>query len=577
MYNLAQQFEHLSQLDQQLALPVDLLQAPAEWREYLHDPRLALPGEWLRTLPAPVERADFALQLGLMLGQQVEQHGHLDPALSKALAPMWLTFAASGLRDWAVWQISRHPLRLILEQLIGTGRAFCLTEHAATRQYLQHIHSRLQSLARQTLLDNSLETCIPALKSVLDLLQQVRDQQLEADKRLLEQRSQNARSTHAHSAVSRAIRHAVLGQPVSAVIIDFLDQYWRKYLYTVYLRFGMEDEHWKQGLSDIELLVHLTSFAPPDELKSKQKTVIAPLLDRLQQALNQIHLPPGIGIGFTQELTTILKGRARNHPDAGLPLGEWPEDEDDNDYAEPSRSPIFTDDGPVLGQTVMVNMPDKPERARVIEVDHSQDEILIADFTGHLVLAITHQQWHRHREAGDVSPCPDHHVFDFLQLELSPLVDAMIQYHESMLASRKAVTRKKREAEMAANIAERKKADANARAERLVAQRAEQLRQQQTDKALGIIAQLRSGALVQIADARGAMRPCYLAMVHAEKDQYVFVDRQGQKVAEHGREDLSRLLLEEKLKIMESGSALDSALKGLIADRRQFLQEEGGE
>ena len=576
MQTLAEQFEHLNQLDQRLHASVSALQAPKAWLDYLQHPLLASPGEWLRQLPEPQTRFDYALRLGLLLGHQVEQHGHLDPALMKALAPMWLTFAASGLRDWAVWQVSRHPLRLILEQLVQIGRCYCPSEHAAARQFTQHLHGRLQTLAKQTLENNDLEASIPVLKSVLDLLQQLRDQQLEADKRLLEQRSQQARSTHAHSAVSRAIRHAVLGQPVSAVIIDFLDQHWRKYLYTVYLRFGMNDARWQQGLQDIELMVHLSSFASAEELKAKQKSVLAPLLKRLTEALNQIHLPPGIALGFTQEFTDILKGRARNHPAAGLPLGEWPEDEDLADQDRRS-APAYSDDGPTLGQTIIINLPNKPERARVIEVDHSHDEILLADFGGQLVLATDHGQWHRHREHGELTPCPEHHPFDFLQMELSPVIDALIQHNENLLAQQKNKRRQQREAEIAASIEQRKQADATARAARIATQQAEHKRQEQLQKAKQIVSQLRSGALVQLPDSRGVSRPCYLALIDAEKSLHVFVDRQGKKLAELDLDALSKLLLEEKLKIMESGSALDSALKGLIAERRQFLQEEDGE
>lgn len=576
MQTLAEQFEHLNQLDQRLHTSVAALQAPKTWLDLLNHPMLATPGEWLQQLPEPQTRFDYALRLGLLLGHQVERYGHLNPALQKALSPMWLTFAASGLRDWAVWQVSRHPLRLILEQLVQMGRSYCPSGSKAARQFSQHLHNRLQALAQQTLKNNDLETSIPALKSVLDLLQQVREQQLEADKRLLEQRSQQSRTTHAHSAVSRAIRHAVLGQPVSAVIIDFLDQHWRKYLYTVYLRFGMNDAHWQQGLKDIELMVHLSSFASAEELKAKQKSVLAPLLTRITEALNQIHLPPGIALGFTQELTTILKGRARNMPDAGLPLGEWPE-EDESAEEDKRSAPAYSDDGPVLGQTIIVNMPDKPERARVIEVDHSQDEILLADFGGQLVLATNHGQWHRHRENGELTPCQEHHVFDFLQMELSPLIHALIQHNENLLVKQKNKRRQQREAEIAASIEQRKQADASARATRIATQQAEQKRQEQLQKARQIVSQLRSGALVQLPDNRGVSRPCYLAMVDAEKSLNVFVDRQGKKLAELDLDALAKLLLEEKLKIMESGSALDSALKGLIAERRQFLQEEDGE
>lgn len=572
MNTLTQQFEHLAKLEQQLSLDEAHLNPPESWAALLDALALGSPQQFQASLPLPESRADYALLMAIRLAVQIEQHAQLDEDLLGQLGPLWLVFACHGLRDWAVWQIARHPLRLTLDQIIGMSRSFQITEHAATQQYLQHLHTRLRNLARISLRHNTLEASLPALKSILDLLQQVRDQQREADKRVLELQAQTARSSHAHSAVSRAIRHNVLGQPVSALIVNFIDQHWRKYLYTVYLRHGMESVEWQQGLDDIRVMIEVGSFLPPDELKAKRKTLISPLIKRIEQAMTQIHLSEGVAIMFIQEFSDLVRARERNMPDAGLPLGDLPDHESDHDT--PTHASGMDDHSIISGQIVWVRHKGVQKRARVIDVDLSHDQILLADFTGHLIAQFTQREWQRLREQADVAVIPEMSIFDFIQLDLPPFVNAVIELSENEIKRHRTAHRAKREAEIAANIEQRKKQEANERAKRIADAKESQHREVQQQLALQKIEALRSGALVQLLDSRAQLRPCYLAMINTEKDQYVFVDRQGKKFATHTRQELAQLFCEQNLRIMESGSALDSALQGLITERRQYLQED---
>jgi len=69
------------------------------------------------------------------------------------------------------------------------------------------------------------------------------------------------------------------------------------------------------------------------------------------------------------------------------------------------------------------------------------------------------------------------------------------------------------------------------------------------------------------------MRKCKLAAKIPHKNIYIFVDRQGKKLAELKTQELDRLLAHGDLVVLESGTLTDSVLKSLISNTREQKNE----
>jgi hypothetical protein len=223
---------------------------------------------------------------------------------------------------------------------------------------------------------------------------------------------------------------------------------------------------------------------------------------------------------------------------------------------------------------VLLDCEGETRRGRIIDIDWSQDQILIGDFTGHLLASLSQRQYLQAREQQRFQLIPELSVFEETEPDLVPGVNALLLHSEQELKRRRHQQRSRREAEIEASITARRQQEASQRAEKIAKARAAQLRAQLEAAADQKIASLRSGALVQLGDAAGQLRPCYLALIDDDNDQYLFVDRQGRKLATHTRAELVQQLCDEQFKVMESGSALDHALQDLITERRQYLQED---
>ena len=558
------------------------------WRELLAAGAFAEPATLSRALGKGRDRNSIALLLAAQLAEQTAAGGELDDHFMQALQPFWFAVATVNLTDWQFWHSPRQPLRRVLHQLLLLGRGYSPSAHPATVQFPQRLQIRLQAMAEHAVAGVGSAQLLQSLKSLYALLRQTHELQRQSDHRLLEQEELNRRSLNAQTQVSRVIRQAVWGQPVPASVVSFLDETWRKYLYLLHLRGGMQDPVWQRAVTDIRLMVWLGSEASPQQLGDAVKGELPGLLRRIREALALTRTEPSAQ-NFPEVFAALLAARARNVPDAGLPLGELP-DEPDDALAEPSNS--RTDHLPARGSCLLLKRgEDDWLRVRVIAAPPQRDYLLLADFAGSRVAALSPAEWQQAMQEDRLRRLSDQDPVQQLLPRLPTLLQPLLEGAAEERARRKALAeqqereaaveaKRRREADREAAFELRKQQEASERAERIAEGRrrakAEALLAQQQAKGRAIIASLRGGALVELRREEGQFRACYLAMIRASDQHYIFVDRQGRKVAELNHDALLQQLLEDGLRVIESGSALDNTLQNLVSERRQFLSDEDG-
>ena len=560
---------------------------PPNWRDLLAAEAFAEPAALIRAMQPAKTRADAALLLAATLALQVQDSDELDPHYGQAMRPFWFAVATASLHDWQFWHSPRQPLRRLLHQLLLTGRSYSLSAHPASVQFPQRLFSRLGNLAEHAIAGAGPDNLLPLLKSLYSLLRNVHDQQRISDHRLLEQEDQSRRSQFAHADSGRAIRQLVWGQPVPASVVEFLDDTWRKYLQLLHLKVGMQHPLWQQAIQDIRLMVWLGSEASAEQVSQSVSGDLPGLLRRIREALAQVRADEA-GQHFPETFAALLAARARSLPDAGLPLGELDDDPDDHN-ADRQPNPVGT--GPERGESLLLRFGETWRRVRVVNSAHDRSYVLMADFAGSRVAAFTASELQALLQDDKARRLPDNDPVIAMLPRLPGLLRSLLDdaadhqarqrehaVHQQQQAALQA--KRQRETDRAAEFAQRKQADATDRADRIAAgrQQAEQaaLFAEQQEKARAIVASLRGGALVELRREDGHYRACYLAMIRASDHHYLFVDRQGQKIAEHDLDHLCALLLADNLRVMESGSTLDDTLQNLVSERRQYLSDEDG-
>jgi hypothetical protein len=86
------------------------------------------------------------------------------------------------------------------------------------------------------------------------------------------------------------------------------------------------------------------------------------------------------------------------------------------------------------------------------------------------------------------------------------------------------------------------------------------------------------GAEIKLESESGAVIECKLLTIMSSMDRYIFVDRDGVRVAQHSQEELTKLHLDTKLEILSSGEefedTLASVVRGLREDRDKIMGDE---
>lgn len=523
------------------------------------------------TLSQPPQRHELALLLALQWQHHSSENLHLHPHFIAASQHFWWALAVTLLHDWSPFLSSRHPLTFVAEQLLDWGRGYePLATPESTREW-QTLDALCRDIAAQAVSKSA--AMMQAIKQLHEHLQQLQQRQRQNDKRLLLNEEKERRSHNCQAAVSRVLRRAIYGQPVPALITDFLDSTWRRYLYQRYLQHGMEGDEWQHAVRDLELLVWLGSDASADEVKAAAASHYPALRERLRAAIATLRHDAPLRMDFFSELDYLIEARARNAPDAGLPLGELPFDDEDDDNAYSPRHELTS--LPIrIGQIVMLNVNGEQRRARLLEIDHVNDALLFADALGGKIANLTRQQFSQRHERGDAALIAEPNLVQSAADKLTPLLEQALVAAESGQREQLATRRREREAEMAAQFDERRKHEAHARAERVARAKQEAEDAQKRESATQQIDQLRSGAMLHLSLNSSAPRTCFLAFINAQSDHFVIVDRQGQRIADLLRQQMIDLYLTRQLDILESGTALNTrGLSDLVRERREFLND----
>lgn len=549
---------------------------PEYWLDWAKNKPFVQPEAHIPHLPPLNSRSAIVLGASLHWAQQLQNGSHPSASWKQATQAYWWVVAATSLKDWSLWANPRHPVSTVLEHLELVSRGIGDEPIPEIKKFLGHLNSLCGQLAQAALTQPG--SVLPFLKKLNDSLRDFRNRQREADQALLALEETERRSTTAHSAVTRVIRRAIYSHPVPALLVDFLDTHWRRYLYTLYLRDGIDSHPWQATIADVEKLVWLSGEATDEEVRNECDPVYKPIKQRLRNAIFQLHQNDDSAEQFFIELDLLIEARARNLPDAGLPLGELPFDiaEDEALATQATIEPSTMVMQIQRGDCLRLTINGREMRARVVDIDRAIDAYLLADALGDKIGSFDRATMSGFAQRDELAPVAAVSAMSIPVSQLYPLFEKAYDLMRQQSSKLQQSERRDRENRMETQLEEMRRQEAIERARKITTDKQQIESERRQTEARNRLKILRPGALISL-QFKDHQRPCYLALIDSQSGQYIFVDRQGQKLAELSINDLIDKLILGQVEILESGSALDNTISGLVRERREFLKEQDEE
>lgn len=347
------------------------------------------------------------------------------------------------------------------------------------------------------------------LADFVSFVERERKRALILEQRTIDAEDGKARAEAARQQVGEALARLTAGRSVPAGIRQILDPAWSNVLFLICLKQGSDSPEWDDALQTAEDLVWSVTCETDAESRQALLAMIPGLVRRLREGLEMISYNPF-------EMTQLLGRLEKLHLARLRPQRVEVEQE-----LAPQPSALAEDD-------VMENQP-AGESAHAEEVAQEVPSIA-ADTSARAEVADT------------VVPHPE--IAEPEGKLDAPQADAATSHPDQPAADDAATTTTATspEAEPTPEL------DASY---------------------LALVKKLTQGSWFEMVDEGGQPFRCRLAAIIRPTGKYIFVNRNGMKVAEKTQEGLAQAMKEDKIRLLDDSMLFDRALEFVIGSRRQ--------
>lgn len=496
--------------------------------------------------------------------------------LHPAVAPLRLVLARLALSGSDLFADVSQPGRALLEFVVRAGRGW--DQHAGRRA--EELPVRIEAVARRLATQAQLggPDCEQAVAELAGFLQEFGATARANEQRLIAQERGQVRQQDARLYVAERLGATLAGRALPEILLMFLAEIWSKYLHTVFLRDGLDSEPWRVAVAEIEALVAVSEGGAGEAERREYASMAFTALGRVREAVDSIHHNLEISAGFFEAYEGLVLARleGREH---GLALAEAlpaatelapaPLAEGDRDALRRARS-LRPGDWLVLTENGV------PVRCKVADKDIAHGYLLFTNYSGVRVAKREFAVLAEELAAGTAWPLARASVFETALPTIEAGCEARLSAAKRRLIEALRARELERARQMAEELADQERQQAEARARAAAeaeAKAAAQACERAYQESLAEVRQLQPGGWVELPEAGDKRAQAKLALIMASTRKLVFVNRQGQRLAELTQEDLARLVAEGQAAIVHFGVAFDQTLQSLIQRRREQLSE----
>lgn len=386
------------------------------------------------------------------------------------------------------------------------------------------------------------------------------------ERRTLDAEDGKAKAEIARTTVALEVEIRTINETLPEVVQQLIEGPWSNVLFVYNLKNGSDSDIWAQSLQTLEDLIWSTHIPETDEDRKKLIRMVPDLLQRLRTGLDSISFNPFEMSDFFKKLEDVhlssIRGVSKSASSADPALkeissaqNELPEENDlSDDMVASATSVIQADDYDEHSDSfASLNLTDEFEAidsAEAISFEEADTDELFANIDSALDDSI--------ESDAEPSAIPGS-IPSASKSSAVPSDDALLESRKTSGDLPEAKTSEER----IVTSADGQQADARADCQGDAAPLTDDSPfMQQVDAFM-------RGAWFQMEIEKGEPSRCRLAALIKPTGKYIFVNRNGMKVAEKTKLELAEMLRNEALRVLDNSMLFDRALETVVTSLRK--------
>ncbi len=533
-------------------------------------------------------------------------HVDLDVRLQNILLGLRLEFVMLVIGDESLICSPGHPFCVLLEQMMEVGKSWYGDLGKSGEQFLTQMIQIIGDIKSHESLDSKfLQETLTRWQDYVDKEEQKVSR---LEKRLYDSEAGLIRARRAHHIVIEAINSTLAGKQVPAVFSEFCLGPWQDEMRLYLIQNGVENEAWLRGQKLLETLARSFRIARSDEERQRLYSVVPKLGSEFEQHIADISSQPEkyqpVVSAIEAAHIQVLKGEAvecvtvkpLETPDgiAGVATSVSGElKKKAQEIGEGQWLSYQLESGKKIRCKLLVKILETDQslfvnRNGLKVLQKSIDELayclsvkIVKILPGALSIMQAYQQSVRSvladyesrqqeiRQALTIKAEEERKIAEQKEEELKA-------QQAEKIARELAAAKAKREAEaikQAREMAEREEKKRQEQEQNEILQQEKNAREKETDQLRRMarlsLDSMSLGSWVEILGAEDEKKTCKLAVKVNSTRKFIFVDSNGQKVAELYRDDLVEMILAKKAKILEQSDHFEDRLAKVVSSLRR--------
>ncbi len=471
-----------------------------------------------------------------MLFQFILDDRNLAPAMQSVLARLQIPLLKVAVVDKSFFNKAGHPARRLLNELATAALGWQEPEKGAQRDPL----FRKVSSVVETVI-GEFESDVHIFETLLtDFIAFTEKEQRRAtvlEKRTLDAEDGKAKSEQARAQVSRALDSVVQGRKLPTCVEQMIEGPWHNVLFLNLLKHGEDSDEWRDACFVVEQLVWSVTESLDSDGRSKLMSLLPTLLPRLREGFETISYNPF-------EMNSLLNQLEKEHL---RQLRSVSQPAESQSKGAPNEGASKAGNDNIDSSQKSDAETRKAKTASNLEAGATEKPAMTTGPSDSDESSIETQT----PSEQEVSPCKADHAEQALVGERCDVVDTA----DTCDVEAK-VSPSPERASTPTPI------DESASAEPTALNSVSASWLEQVDR-------FAQGSWFEVSEANKPAYRCRLAAVIKAVDKYIFVNRNGMKVAEKTREELAVALQQGQFSMLDDGMLFDRALESVIGNLRE--------
>lgn len=448
-----------------------------------------------------------------MLFQFILDDRNLAAAMQSLLARLQIPLLKVALVDKSFFNKAGHPARRLLNELATAALGWQEPEKGAVRDPLfRQVSAVVESVITQFEADVSIFETL--LTDFIAFTEKEKRRATVLERRTLDAEDGKAKSERARAAVSAQLDHIVQGRALPDCVQQIVDGPWHNVLFLSLLKHGDDSNDWRENCDVVEQLVWSVTAPLDSDSRSKLMNLLRTLLPNLRKGFETISYNPF-------EMNKLLQQLEQEH-------------------LRRLRTPVTVE----VKQPLVVDATD----VSTAETGHRKTVETKASDVGQSAVSVQAKtrQVSKHQMA-----VPEIAQADDLARTES---DASSMEGQSVVAAES----KTETASAVDTIPSNEKVNDTSPSVSAV-----------SNAWLEQVDRFSQGSWFEVSEDAKPTYRCRLAAAIKSVDKFIFVNRNGMKVAEKSRQELAIALQQGHFNILDDGMLFDRALESVIGNLRQ--------